>query len=177
MGIVSQYGLSFYTIDTGLSMDFFVFIHFLFAQFTKTPGLFQRARFIFYSYFPLPLPYPFVVGWIPRPLQRKKLPCRELLSFLKSFWKRKVLLKAQQIISRNIKKHAQRPDILHTGFIPVIFQIGDFPLRHIYSFTQFCLIQLPFFSQEFDLFSEGQIHFHHRAYFTIDANFLFIFRY
>ena len=54
MGIVSQYGLLFYTIGTGLSMDIFIYIHFLFANVTKIPVLIKQHGFIFYSHFLLP---------------------------------------------------------------------------------------------------------------------------
>ena len=71
MGIVSQYGLSFYTIGTGLSMDFFVFIHFLFADFTKIPGLIQKAGFIFYSYSPIEEQLPHAATATGRPLSHR----------------------------------------------------------------------------------------------------------
>lgn len=70
--------------------------------------------------------------------------------------------KAQQIIGGNIKEAAQGFQVIHTGFVFVVFHIGDFALRHIHGLTQFSLAQLKAFSKKADFFAESQFHTYHR---------------
>ena len=65
MGIVSQYGLSFYTIDEALSMGFFI----LYGLFSQNSQIFSDAPggvHPFFWYFTIPCPsknaHP-VIGW------------------------------------------------------------------------------------------------------------------
>lgn len=87
-----------------------------------------------------------------------------------------ILRKTQKIVCRYIKVNAQCPDILHTGFILPQFQIGNLSLCHIQLVSQFRLVHIPFLPKKADLLPQCQFHIHHRAYFIIDANFLFTFR-
>ena len=72
---------------------------------------------------------------------------------LATFWIGEIFGKTKKIISGHIEEKAEGSDILHSRFVLVIFQIGDFSLSHIDSLAQFGLIQFPIFTEQTYLFA------------------------
>ncbi len=65
----------------------------------------------------------------------------------------KIVRETQQVIRRHMKESTQSPDIRNAGFIPIIFDIGNFSLCHIDRISQFRLVYFLFFPEYPDLLS------------------------
>ena len=83
-----------------------------------------------------------------------------ILTALVRIWK--AFGKSKEIVCRYIEEFAQRSQIIYTGFVSVVFNVGNPSLCHVYSMAQFCLIQFFFFPQKSDFLSQRQFHLYHR---------------